>query len=269
MYVRRSGTIAFHIVVYQDDVAVVAHRVGAHPVHKRSADTGYEGIWVAMDAETIDCTNLGDADLERMADLCAERSIGYEVGFLSKQAEAWVLVTRVHEGDKLRGFAFSTLERIGGTPSLLIGLASFVQTNAAEQALKAVMRNLYHRAVLAFPDEDVLVGTRVVDPSTFRALKGLTDIVPFPERKVSGEERAWGRRLAKRFGADGHLDDRTFILKGDGEPIALLDYSPRKPAPQAVEVIELFAGMNKKKNDSLVVFGWAMAEDLAGAKLPK
>src|ERR1700677_3659310 len=110
-----------------------------------------------MDAETIDCTNLGDADLERMADLCAERNIGYEVGFLSKQAEAWVLVTRVYEGDKLRGFAFSTLERIGGTPSLLIGLASFVKTNAAEAAMKAVMRDLYRRAVLAFPDEDVLV----------------------------------------------------------------------------------------------------------------
>ena len=226
---------------------------------------------VAMDSKTIDCANLSDSDMEKMADLCAEQGNGFEIGFLSKEKESktWVLVTRAYEGDKLRGFAWTTLKRVGGTPSMLIGLAAFVQTNAAEQALKAVMRELYHRAVLAFPDEDVLVGTRIKDAGAYRAFRGLSEIVPFPERKTSGEERAWGRRLAKEFQADGRLDDRTFILKGESEPIPFLDFSPRKPVVQPEDIGGQFKGVNAKRNDSLVVFGWAMAEELAGAKLPK
>src|SRR5271154_606359 len=159
----------------------------------------HKGSGNVIDITTKDCTALADNELAEMADLCAEGTTGYEVGFLSKQREEWVLVTHAREEQKLRGFAFSTLERIGGTPSLLIGVASFVKTNAAEAAMKAVMRDLYRRAVLAFPDEDVLVGTRVADPAAYRAFAGLTDVVPMPDHKASGEERAWGRRLPKRF----------------------------------------------------------------------
>jgi hypothetical protein len=227
-----------------------------------------QGVFV-IDVATKDCTALADTELGEMADLCAEGPAGYEVGFLSKHREEWVLVTHAREEGKLRGFAFSTLERIGGTPSLLIGVASFARTTAAEPALKAVMRDLYRRAVLAFPDEDVLVGTRVTDPSAYRAFSGLSDIIPLPEHKASGEERAWGRRLAKRFGAEGQLDDRTFALVGDGSPTGFLDYSPRKAPASVGTVAGLFEVIKGERGDTLVSFGWAMAEDLAAGSLPK
>jgi hypothetical protein len=131
------------------------------------------------------------------------------------------------------------------------------------------MRDLYRRALLAFPDEDVLVGTRLFDPAAYRAYTGLSDIVPLPGHKSTGEERAWGRRLAKRFGADGQLDDRTFILAGDGNVVGSLDFSPKKAPAQAGEVAELFSGLDLARRDTLVVFGWAMAEDLAAGHLPK
>jgi hypothetical protein len=204
-----------------------------------------------------------------MADICTESDSGYEVGFLSKQSEEWVLVTHAREGTKLRGFCFSTLERIGGTPSLLLGVAAFVKSASAEAALKGVMRDLYRRAVLAFPDEDVLVGTRMVDPAAFRAFGGLEDIVPRPGHKASGEERAWGRRLAKRFGADGQLDDRVFVLAGDSNPAGLFDYAPRKAPKIAPGVSELFEHLDHARRDTLVAFGWAMAEDLAAGSLPR
>ncbi|HVB05469.1 MAG TPA: hypothetical protein VNF07_04375 [Acidimicrobiales bacterium] len=222
-----------------------------------------------IDVATKDTTALADGELVEMADLCIDGPSGYDVGFLSKQREEWVLVTAAREDNKLRGFAFSTLERIGGTPSLLIGVASFSRTTAGEPALKAVMRDLYRRALLAFPDEDVLVGTRLFDPSAYRAYKGLTDVVPLPDHKSTGEERAWGRRLAKRFGADGQLDDRTFILAGAGEVSGGLDFAPKKPVSQPAEVAALFEGLDLSRRDSLVAFGWAMAEDLAANNLPK
>jgi hypothetical protein len=221
---------------------------------------------MAMAASTKDCTSLSDTELVEMADLSAERKISFDIGFVSKQREEWVLVTLAREGSKLRGFSFCTLERIGGTPSLLVGLATTDRTTKAEAALKAIMADQYRRALLAFPDEDVLLGTRLMSPEGFRAFTGLQDVVPFPEHKSSGEERAWARRLSKRFGCESRLDDRTFVLKGDGSVAGGLDFLAAKvKIPEGVD--QHFAGFDPEKGDRLVTFGWAMAEDLAGGKL--
>ncbi|MGA3353182.1 MAG: hypothetical protein ABSD85_08370 [Acidimicrobiales bacterium] len=225
---------------------------------------------MAIDIEvaTKDCTALTDAELAEMADLSAAERAGWEVGFLSKQREDWVLVTQIREQGRLLGYALATLERIGGTPSLLIGVATFTRGPNASVALDAAMRDLYRRAVLAFPDEDVLVGTRFAQACAFRAFAGLEDIVPRPEHRATGEERAWGRRLAKRFGADGNLDDRTFVLKGDGDAGGLLDYDPHSLPSECDSLGALFTSVDGQRRDSLVAFGWAMAEALAASALP-
>jgi hypothetical protein len=221
---------------------------------------------MSIQVETKDCTSISDAELAEMADLCAEREPRFDVGFLSKQREEWVLVTRAREGSKLRGYSFSTLERIGGTPSLLIGLASIDRTSRADTVLRAMMGDKYRRALLAFPDEDVLVGTRLLAADGFRAFAGLTDVVPGPEHKASGEERAWGRRLAKRFGAEGRIDDRSFVVAGDGGETGGFDFASPKSNPTA-SVEAFFVDVDTSSGGRLVTFGWAMAEDLAAGKL--
>jgi hypothetical protein len=223
---------------------------------------------IEIEVATKDCTALTDAELAEMADVSAEESAGWEVGFLSKQREEWVLVTHVRDQGKLQGYALATLERIGGTPSLLIGVAGFMRGAGAAVALDAAMRDLYRRAVLAFPDEDVLVGTRFAGPCGFRAFAGLEDVVPRPDHRATGEERAWGRRLAKRFGADGSLDDRTFVLRGDGDAAGLLDFDPQDPPDERESLACLFEALDTERRDSLVAFGWAMAEELAASTLP-
>src|ERR1700691_1986190 len=133
---------------------------------------------MAMAASTKDCTSLSDNELVEMADLSAEREVAFDIGFVSKQREEWVLVTQAREGTKLRGYSFCTLERIGGTPALLVGVACVDRTARAEAALKSMMADQFRRALLAFPDEDVLLGTRLIGPEGFRAFFGLTDVVP-------------------------------------------------------------------------------------------
>src|SRR5215213_9650685 len=184
---------------------------------------------MALQAETKDCTGLSDSELSEMADICADGSAGYDVGILSKQVEEWVLVTQVRDGVKLSAFSFCTLERIGGTPSVIIGMASVKRSPRRDAVLRCLVGEQLRRAVLAFPDEDVLVGTRLLEPSAFAAFEGLEDIVPRPGHKASGEERAWGRRLAKRFGAEGRVDDRTFVVTGDGGVAGCLDHEALKP----------------------------------------
>ena len=115
---------------------------------------------MAIVVDTKDCTALSDAELGEMADICADGPAGYDVGLLSKQREEWVLITPAREGNKLVGFSFCTLERIGGTPSVLIGLASVKRNGKRDAVLRAIIGDQLRRAVLAFPDEDVLVGTR-------------------------------------------------------------------------------------------------------------
>src|SRR5215469_6447012 len=79
---------------------------------------------MAIDVETKDCTALSDSELAEMADICADGPAGYDVGLISKQPEEWVLITQARDAGKLHGFSFCTLERIGGTPCVLWGLAS-------------------------------------------------------------------------------------------------------------------------------------------------
>jgi hypothetical protein len=219
---------------------------------------------MAIDVTTKDCTALSDAELAEMADICADGPSRFEVGLLSKQAEAWVLVTLAREGRSLKGFSFCTLERIGGTPSILIGLATVRRTSRRDAVLRGMMTDQFRRAVLAFPDEDVLVGTRLTNAGGFEAFKSLKDIVPRPDHKATGEERAWGRRLAKRFGVEnGSYDDRDFVAAGDNTFPLALDHESLKPEKVSPAVAEFFARVDESRGDSLIAFGWAMAEDLA------
>jgi hypothetical protein len=218
---------------------------------------------MAIDVETKDCTALSDSEIAEMADICADGPAGFDVGLLSKQRDEWVLITLGRDGGKLNGFSFCTLERIGGTPCVLWGLASIKRTAKRDAVLKAVAGDQFRRAVLAFPDEDVLVGTRFLDPAGFQAFRGLEDVVPRPGHRATGEERAWSRRLAKRFGAEGRIDDRTFVVTGDASPPAAFDFEALKPEKIDAAVAEQFELLDRARYDYLIAFGWAMAEDLA------
>ncbi len=223
---------------------------------------------MALSVTTKDCTALSDAELADMADLCVERPPYFDIGFLSKQREDWVLVTQAREGDKLRGYAFCTLERIGGTPSLLVGLLCVERNAKSDAALKALLHDQFRRALLAFPDEDVLLGSRLMGPDGLRAYQGLEDVVPRVGYRPTGEDRAWGRRLAKRFGAEKAIDDKTFVMSVDTQPVGGVDFISAKGVLDQ-ESAQLFVGLDAAGGQRLVVFGWAMAEALASGKLPR
>ena len=101
--------------------------------------------------------------------------------------------------------------------------------------------------MLAFPDEDVLIGTRFTTPAGFEAFKALNDVVPRPDHKASGEERAWGRRLAKRFGVDtAAYDDRSFMAKGNGNLPEVLDHESLKPESDPGRRGRLLQGLRRQ-----------------------
>jgi hypothetical protein len=210
-----------------------------------------------IQVETRDCAALTDADLDEMASMGG----AFDIGVLSKAKEDWVLCTTARSEDKLHGFTFSTLERIGGTPCVLLGLMSVKRTSKRDQVLKGLMAEAFHRALMAFPDEDVVIGSRLVSVDGLEAFKQVDEIIPRPGHRAVGEERAWGRRLSKRFGVDGSYDEQTFVVKTNGQS-GFLDHEVQKADKIKPEVSALFSGVNPKKGASLIVHGWVMAEDL-------
>jgi hypothetical protein len=224
---------------------------------------------MAMTVTTKDTTALLETEIAEMADLSLGRAPYFDVPFLTEQRDHWVLVSQAREGAKLRGYSFCTLERIGGTPALLVGVALVDRNAKSDQTLRAIIHDQFRRALLAFPDEDVLLGTRLTTPDGYRAFLGLEDIVPRPGYKPTGEDRAWGRRLAKRFGSERAIDDKTFIMAiEDGRPVGGLDYVVAKAVvPDGAE--DAFRSVKAEKGERLVVFGWAMAESLAKGQLPR
>ena len=128
--------------------------------------------------------------------------------------------------------------------------------------LRAIMQEELRRAVLAFPDEDVLVAARMTEPSGYQAFSALSELIPRREHKASGEERAWGRRLAKRYGiVPSRYADRQFRVKGDGQLPVVFDFECLKPEKVA-EYEEFFADLDAASGECVIAFGWAMAEDL-------
>lgn len=212
---------------------------------------------MAIQVETRDSTALTDADLDAMAAIDGS----FDIEALSKAKESWVLCTTASVDGELHGVAFSTLERIGGTPCVLLGLMSVKRTELRDDVLSGLMGEEYHRALMAFPDEDVVVGSRFVRPDGLEVFAALTDIIPRPEHRAVGEERAWGRRLAKRFAVDANYDEKTFVVNRNGQS-GFIDHESSNPGGIDAEVAALFESVSAADGGSIVIYGWTMAEDL-------
>jgi hypothetical protein len=212
---------------------------------------------MSLEVVTNDTLALTDSDLDEMAAMEG----AFDIGRLSKAKDEWVLITTARVDEKLHGFTFSTLERIGGTPCVLIGLLSVRRHSKRDQVLRGLMSEAYHRALMAFPDEDVVIGSRFVSAGGLEAFKDLDELTPSPGVRAVGEERAWGRRLAKRFDVDAHYDEKTFIVAKNGQN-GFLDFETTKPEKVSADVAEMFSTVPVAKGGSMVVYGWTMAEDL-------
>jgi hypothetical protein len=212
---------------------------------------------MAVDVETKDCSALTEEELEEMAAMGGT----FDLVRLSQAKEDWVLCTLARESDKLHGFTFSTLERIGGTPCVLLGVMSVKRSSKRDQVLKGLMAEAYHRALMAFPDEDVVVGSRFVTPGALEAFKSLTELIPRPGHRAVGEERAWGKRLARRFGVEANYDEKTFIVSKKGRS-GFLDHETLKPDKVKPDIAALFDDVDDAAGGSLIIHGWTMAEDL-------
>src|ERR671916_650318 len=98
---------------------------------------------MAVQVHTNDSAALTDSDLDELASMGG----AFGIGELSKAKEDWVLATTARIDGKLHGFTFSTLERIGGTPCVLLGLMSVKRTSRRMEGLRRLLGEQLPRAL--------------------------------------------------------------------------------------------------------------------------
>ena len=214
-----------------------------------------------MDVESRDSVSLKPAELDELGQLVSGVGLPLHDEQLDGHVEQFPLVAVAEVEGEIQGFLFGSLERIGGTPCVLWGLGATKRGRTARATLEALVGELYRRAAISFPDEDVLVAGRVAQPAAYALLLELADVCPRPSYTPNGEERAWGRRLARRFGCDSKYDDRKFRVKATGASQAVLDSRHVKLGGKAAT--DLVGTVRPEKGEALIAYGWAMAEALA------
>ena len=221
-----------------------------------------------MQIESRDSVSLKPAELDELGQLLSSVGLSGMDHELEAHVESFPLVVLAEEDAGPSAFLFGSLERVGGTPCILWGLGAVRRGRQAGAAVKGMVGELYRRAAISFPDEDVLVAGRIGHAAAYSLLGGLTDVVPRLEYSPTGEERAWGRRLARRFGCDARYDDRTFRLTAHGAPELVLHAAAVKGGGKVV--VELVGEADPANGEALITYGWAMAEALAdGLATPK
>ncbi len=221
-----------------------------------------------MDCESRDSISLKPAELDEFGQLLGAAGVPVTDEELDHQVEQFPLVVVATLDGENHGFMLGSLERIGGTPSILWGVGVARKGKEAGAALAAMTCELSRRAAISFPDEDVLVAARVAQPSGYTLLQRFANVVPRPAYTPNGEDRAWGRRLAKRYGCDAHYDDREFRVaaKGRKPPVMpVLDASSIK-ATGGAKIVSLVGELDPGKGQALIAFGWAIAEELAAGR---
>ena len=214
-----------------------------------------------MDVESRDSVSLKPAELDELGQLASDTGLPLHDEQLDRHVEQFPLIAVATDGGDVQGFLFGSLERIGGTPCILWGLGVIRRGRQARTSLDGLVAELYRRAAISFPDEDVLVAGRIAHPSAYALLGVLNDVCPRPKYTPNGEERAWGRRLARRFGCDARYDDRSFRLTAHNTTELVLDTRTVKAGGKVAA--ELIGEVDPARGEAVIAYGWAMAEALA------
>ncbi len=214
-----------------------------------------------MIIESRDTVSLKPAELDEFGELL--RDAGYEIpdAVIDEHVEKYTIIVTVRDV-ALEGFLFGSLERIGGTPATLWSFGAVRKGKKSKEAAETLLAELYRRSAISFPDEDVLIGTRLAFPSTYAFLSQRQDVVPRPGYTPTGEERNWARHLAKRFDCETTFDEKTFNTKKSKKSTPLFYTAPIKTTNKVA--IDMVGEKDYVKGESMIAFGWATADELYG-----
>src|SRR5258705_7088216 len=153
-----------------------------------------------MDVDIRDSASLKPAELDELSQVLRKAGSPLPETTIDDQVERFSRVTMVMDEDEIHGFLFGSLERMGGTPCVLWGLGATAIITEPGPVLAAMTTELYRRAAISFPDEDVLGAGRIAHPAMYRLVGGLPEPLPPPRPPARGGDPARGRPPAQPVG---------------------------------------------------------------------
>ena len=172
----------------------------------------------AMQVESRDSISLKPAELDELGQLLASVGLSGMDHELEAHVEHFPLVVMAMEDEGNHGFLFGSLERVGGTPCILWGLGAVRRGRQAGAAVKGLVGELYRRAAISFPDEDVLVAGRIAHPAAYSLLGSLADVVPRLELLADRRGAGLGSPAGSALRLRGSLRRPGVPGRRDGEP---------------------------------------------------
>ena len=214
---------------------------------------------MAIQVETKDSTALTDADLDEMASMGGalrdRRAVEGQGGLGPRHAAPGSRAS-------CTGYAFSTLERIGGTPCVLLGLLSVRRTSKRDAVLKGLMGEAVPPGADGLPRR----GRRGRHPlRPRRRLRGVPAARPTSSPAPATGPSARSGRGAAAWPSASASTAPTTSRRSSSSPTAsrgFLDHETLKPEKIDPDVAALFRGVTRPRAASLIVYGWTMAEDL-------
>ena len=100
---------------------------------------------------------------------------------LDHHVEHFPLIILAHEDEVSRASSSVPSSASAARPCILWGLGAVRKSRTARVTLEELVGELYRRAAISFPDEDVLVAGRLAHPAAYSCSAGLDRRVPAAE----------------------------------------------------------------------------------------
>ena len=131
-----------------------------------------------MSVESRDSVSLKPAELDEVGQIFQSNGLPISDEELDRQVESFPLAVLSRAEGDIDGLMLGSLERIGGTPSILWGMGVVRKGKLASATLKSMTGELTRRAAISFPDEDVLVARPALPAQLLRPAQSYATSFP-------------------------------------------------------------------------------------------
>jgi hypothetical protein len=200
-----------------------------------------------LDSDSVKINQLNDC-----YKLTQEESIFFDFEIFTDAQEKFSHLCLTYDDKKLLSFLFCSFDRIGGTPSIILGFSATKTLPNSEEIIQAFLDTLTSKAKISFPDEDILITARVIDASAYSLLNNYREAFPQAKMKLSGEDKARGKRISKWYSMENtYTEEKSIVTASEPQPVTF-GSSFSAESSDAKKIIENI----KTNKDCLIVYSW-------------
>ena len=227
----------------------------------RARSIGHNGD--SMDVESRDSVSLKPAELDELGQLVSGVGLPLHDEQLDRHVEQFPLVAVAADDGEIAGLPVRLARAHRRHARASCGAsARCAGARQARPSLDGLVAELYRRAAISFPDEDVLVAGRIAHPAAYTLLGVLDDVCPARSTRPTARSGPGAGASPGASAATPATTTARFRLQRPRRARAGAR-RPRRSRPAARSSVELVGEVDPASGEAMIAYGWAMAEALA------